>query len=129
MPRMPRTSTFLRPQKRSFCVECISDIQRATREIRKAIGEIQILASEQWLLDEAGGNVDNEEEKEKPKEGGGCRPKVLADRTYATESAYTSTSAARLEAVKSAAKPPLRSTSDAFLKVRCLKFLICIGQL
>ena len=54
---------------------------------------------------------------------------MLADGTYATKSAYTSTGAARLEAVKSAAKPPLRSTSDAFLKVKCLRFLICIGQL
>jgi coatomer subunit beta len=115
------------------CVECIADIQSAMREIRKVIGEIPILASEQRLLDEAGGNVDNEEEKEKekekPKEGGGSRPKVLADGTYAAESAFTSTGAARLEAVKSAAKPPLRSTSDAFSKVKCPRPLICIGQL
>jgi coatomer subunit beta len=93
-------------------VESISDIQSAMREIRKVIGEIPILASEQRLLDEAGGNVDEEEEKEKPKEGGGSKPKVLADGTYATESAYTSTGAARLEAVKTAAKPPLRSMSS-----------------
>jgi len=90
-------------------VESIADIQSAMREVRKVIGEIPILASEQRLLDEAGGNADEEEEKEKPKEGGGSKPKVLADGTYATESAYTSTGAARLEAVKSAAKPPLRS--------------------
>ena len=38
------------------------------REIWKVIEEIPILASEQRLLDEAGGNVDNEEEKEKEKE-------------------------------------------------------------
>jgi coatomer subunit beta len=93
-------------------VESTADIQSAMREIRKVIGEIPILASEQRLLDEAGGNADEEEEKEKPKEGGGSKPKVLADGTYATESAYTSTGAARLEAVKSAAKPPLRSTSS-----------------
>ena len=37
------------------------------REIREVIGEIPILASEQRLLDEPGGNVDNEEEKEKEK--------------------------------------------------------------
>ncbi|KIM38155.1 hypothetical protein M413DRAFT_447920 [Hebeloma cylindrosporum] len=72
-------------------VESIADIQSAMREIRKVIGEIPILASEQRLLDEAGGNADEEEEKEKPKEGGGSKPKVLADGTYATESAYTST--------------------------------------
>lgn len=110
-------------------VESIADIQSAMREIRKVIGEIPILASEQRLLDEAGGNADEEEEKEKekPKEGGGSRPKVLADGTYATESAYTSTGAARLEAVKSAAKPPLRSASS--LKSEYLRFLIRIGQL
>jgi coatomer subunit beta len=34
---------------------------------------------------------------------------VLADGTYATETAYSSTTTARLEAVRAAAKPPLRS--------------------
>ena len=91
-------------------VESIPDIHSAMQEIRKAIGEIPILASEQRLLDEAN-NGDNEESegKEKPKEGGG-RPKVLADGTYATETAFTSANAANLEAVKAANKPPLRST-------------------
>jgi coatomer subunit beta len=54
-----------------------------------------------------------EEEKEKNVEGAAgssvARPKVLADGTYATETAYTSTSNLRLDAVKAAAKPPLRS--------------------
>ena len=77
-------------------------------------GEIPILASEQRLLDKANGGEEGAGEDaggkndDKPKEGGG-RPRVPADGTYATESAYTSTSAARLEAVKAAAKPPLRS--------------------
>ncbi|KAF8971859.1 coatomer protein [Flammula alnicola] len=88
-------------------VESVVDIQSTMREIRKVLGEIPILASEQRLLDEAGGDV--EEDEEKPKVEGGGRPKVLADGTYATESAYTSTTAARLEAVKTAAKPPLRT--------------------
>lgn len=83
------------------------------REVRKVLGEIPILASEQRLLDAAGGDGDEDEEKEKekekPKTEGGGRPKVLADGTYATETAYTSASVARLEAVKAAAKPPLRS--------------------
>ena len=35
--------------------------------------------------------------------------RVLADGTYATETVYSSTAAANLEAVKSAAKPPLRA--------------------
>ncbi|KDR85943.1 hypothetical protein GALMADRAFT_132560 [Galerina marginata CBS 339.88] len=91
-------------------VESVVDIQSTMREIRKVIGEIPILASEQRLLDEAGGDGGEEDaEKEKPKAEGGGRPKVLADGTYATESAYTSTNVARLEAVKTAAKPPLRT--------------------
>lgn len=92
-------------------VESVSDIQSAMREVRKVLGEIPILASEQRLLDAAGGDGEEEEKEkeEKPKTEGGGRPRVLADGTYATETAYTSASAARLEAVKSAAKPPLRS--------------------
>ncbi|KAF9055737.1 coatomer protein [Panaeolus papilionaceus] len=90
-------------------VETIPDIQSTMREVRKVLGEIPILASEQKLLDEAGGDVEEEEkEKEKPKEPT-SRPKVLADGTYATETAYSSAGAARLEAVKAAAKPPLRT--------------------
>jgi coatomer subunit beta len=81
------------------------------RELRKVLGEIPILASEQRLLDAAGGDVEEEdkEKEEQPKTEGGGRPRVLADGTYATETAYSSASAARLEAVKAAAKPPLRS--------------------
>ena len=92
-------------------VESPSDIQSTMREVRKVLGEIPILASEQRLLDAAGGDGEEEEKEkeEKPKTEGGGRPRVLADGTYATETAYTSASAARLEAVKSAAKPPLRS--------------------
>ncbi|KAJ3514551.1 hypothetical protein NLJ89_g2313 [Agrocybe chaxingu] len=93
-------------------VESQPDILASMRQIRKVLGEIPILASEQRLLDEAGGDgeteEDKEKEKEKPKEPS-SRPKVLADGTYATETAYTSASTARLEAVKAAAKPPLRT--------------------
>jgi coatomer subunit beta len=95
-------------------VESLPDIQAAIQEIRKVLGEIPILASEQRLLDEAEGADGENSEKdkegaEKVKVEGGGRPKVLADGTYATETAYSSTSAAKLEAVKAAAKPPLRT--------------------
>ncbi|KAG6813715.1 hypothetical protein H0H92_008123 [Tricholoma furcatifolium] len=91
-------------------VEEISDIQSAMREIRRVIGEVPILASEQRLLDAAGGEEDGGEEGEdKEKEKAAARPRVLADGTYATETAYSSTTAARLEAVKAASKPPLRT--------------------
>lgn len=90
-----------------------NDIREAWKRIRASLGEIPILASEQRLLDEVPG--DNAEPKEqinghaKPSAPTGSR-RVLADGTYATESALTSQSAtaAKLEAVKAAQKPPLR---------------------
>ncbi|KAJ4300158.1 coatomer subunit beta [Collariella sp. IMI 366227] len=89
------------------------DIRDAWKGIRASLGEIPILASEQRLLD----NMDNEEEnKEQDQVNGHSKStpagsrKVLADGTYATETALTSQSAAaaRLEAVKASSKPPLR---------------------
>ena len=85
------------------------DIRDAWKRIRASIGEIPILATEQRLLE-------NHEEDDRPEQVNGHKPatsnsrKVLADGTYATESALTSESAtkARLEAVKAAQKPPLR---------------------
>jgi coatomer subunit beta len=88
------------------------DIREAWKRIRSSIGEIPILASEQRLLEEQ-----SSEDADKPPEqvngtktGGSSSRKVLADGTYATESALTSesTTQARLEAVKAASKPPLR---------------------
>ena len=89
-----------------------NDIRDAWKRIRASLGELPILASEQRLLDEAS------DEHAEPKEqvNGHARPapsgsrKVLADGTYATESALTTNSvaAAKLEAVKAAQKPPLR---------------------
>ena len=94
-----------------------NDIRDAWKKIRASLGEIPIVASEQRLLDEV--QEDGSEPKEPAKEQvnghaklsapTGSR-KVLADGTYATESALTSQSsaAAKLEAVKAAQKPPLR---------------------
>jgi len=88
-----------------------NDIREAWKRIRASLGEIPILASEQRLLDEV------PEENAAPKEqvNGHAKQtaptgsrKVLADGTYATESALTSQAAAKLEAVKAAQKPPLR---------------------
>ncbi|KAK7686605.1 hypothetical protein QCA50_010205 [Cerrena zonata] len=89
--------------------ESVPEIHETFQQIRKVLGEIPILASEQRLLDEAGVE-DSEDKKEKDEvKTESSKPKVLADGTYATESAFTSASAARLEAVKAAAKPPLRT--------------------
>ncbi|RYC59041.1 hypothetical protein CHU98_g7166 [Xylaria longipes] len=90
-----------------------SDIRDAWKKIRASLGEIPILASEQRLLDNVDGQNEQEQEQvnghSKPVQPSGSR-RVLADGTYATETALTSASAtaARLEAVKAAQKPPLR---------------------
>ncbi|KAH7917930.1 hypothetical protein BV22DRAFT_1134999 [Leucogyrophana mollusca] len=61
-------------------------------------------------IDKAGGEAEGEDKDKaeaKTEGSGGGRPRVLADGTYAAETAYTSASSARLEAVKAASKPPL----------------------
>ncbi|KAI5289186.1 coatomer subunit beta [Ascosphaera acerosa] len=96
-----------------------SDIREAWKQIRASLGEIPILASEQRLLEEV---PDSEADAAaaaaaaaaKTVNHAGTAPasshKVLADGTYATESALTSQSAAaaKLASVKAASKPPLR---------------------
>jgi coatomer subunit beta len=87
------------------------DIRAAWKRIRSSLGELPILQSEQRLLDEVEDGQETSEEATnghtKPSEPTGSR-KVLADGTYATESALTSSAKAKLEAVKKAQKPPLR---------------------
>jgi coatomer subunit beta len=88
------------------------DIRDAWRRIRASLGEIPILSSEQRLLEEQDPPEKEEEQlngHSKPAAPSGSR-RVLADGTYATETALTSQSsaAAKLEAVKAAQKPPLR---------------------
>ena len=90
-----------------------SDIREAWKRIRSSLGEIPILASEERLLDEVPDAQAASKERlnghAKSSAPSGSR-RVLADGTYATESALTSQSAtqAKLEAVKAAQKPPLR---------------------
>ncbi|KAJ5987458.1 hypothetical protein N7451_011823 [Penicillium sp. IBT 35674x] len=89
------------------------DIRGAWKKIRASLGEIPILASEQRLLDEVPEDtalLHQEQTNGHAKTAPTGSRKVLADGTYATESALTSQSAAaaRLEAVKAAQKPPLR---------------------
>ncbi|KZO94106.1 coatomer beta subunit [Calocera viscosa TUFC12733] len=85
------------------------DILEAFEEIRKVLGEIPILASEQRLLDEAGGDSEPRQSLD-GNAAAAHKPKLLPDGTYATETAFSSSAAqARLEAVKAAAKPPLRA--------------------
>jgi coatomer subunit beta len=94
-----------------YCLEPKA-IREAWKHIRTSLGEIPILASEQRLLeqdpDENAENTDQTNGHTKSAATGSR--KVLPDGTYATESALTSESAtaAKLEAVKAAQKPPLR---------------------
>ncbi|KAI9888720.1 MAG: coatomer subunit beta [Vezdaea aestivalis] len=89
------------------------DIREARKHILASLGEIPILATEQRLLEEVPeegtATTDQVNGHAKSSAPSGSR-KVLADGTYATESALTSqaSAAARLEAVKAASKPPLR---------------------
>ena len=90
-----------------------NDIREAWKRIRASLGEIPIVASEARLLEEQpdGEPELNEQVNGHPKPSAptGSR-RVLADGTYATESALTSQASAqaKLEAVKAASKPPLR---------------------
>ena len=92
-----------------YCLDA-NDIREAWKRIRASLGEIPIVASEQRLLEEEpNGEVKELNGQPKHSEPTGSR-KVLADGTYATESALTSESSAKakLEAVKAKQKPPLR---------------------
>jgi coatomer subunit beta len=88
------------------------DIRDAWKGIRSSLGEIPILASEQRLLDEASEGKEPDDQVNghaKSSAPSGSR-KVLADGTYATESAFTTSAAdkAKLDLVKNSQKPPLR---------------------
>ncbi|GAA5913609.1 hypothetical protein JCM6882_001701 [Rhodosporidiobolus microsporus] len=103
-------------------VASVEEVQAAMREVRKVIGEVPILASEQRLLDQAEQEAAASSTTTSDHLNGDAalvqKPvpqtttRVLADGTYATETVYSSSSAtqaASLEAVKAAAKPPLRA--------------------
>lgn len=88
-----------------YCIE-EKDIKDALRGIRNSLGELPILDTEQRLLEKGDGEEVNGSTA--PVAPSASR-RVLADGTYATESAFSdSQTAAKLEAVKGATKPPLR---------------------
>ncbi|KAG8712741.1 coatomer subunit beta [Ceratobasidium sp. 423] len=92
-----------------YCADA-SEIEPVFEKIREVLGEIPILAAEQRLLDAAAAVAgEDEADKDKKEASKASAPRVLADGTYATETAYSNTGASRLEAVKNANKPPLRA--------------------
>jgi vesicle coat complex subunit len=88
-------------------VEGVAAVEDVFKAVRKIIGEIPILAGEQKAAEDADG-VDGADDGDKKEKDGG-RPKVLADGTYATETAFSIPKSSG----KSASKPPLRSMSQA----------------
>lgn len=89
-----------------YCTE-EKDIKDALRGIRNSVGELPILDTEQRLLDKQ--DEEGEMNGTEIHVSSSSSRRVLADGTYATESALTeSKAAAKLEAVKGASKPPLR---------------------
>ncbi|BGO98008.1 coatomer subunit beta [Rhodotorula toruloides] len=96
----------------------VEEVRQAMQQVRKVIGEVPILASEQRLLDQAEqdaaaeADLTNGDSALVQKPTATSTTRVLADGTYATETVFSSssaTAAASLEAVKAAAKPPLRA--------------------
>lgn len=93
-----------------YCLE-EKDIDEAWKQIRLGLGEVPILASEQRLLEEAQADQEEKSTESRPVPSTSAAPRrILADGTYATESAFTSNAnaASKLDAVKAAVKPPLR---------------------
>jgi len=81
------------------------DIKDALRGIRNSVGELPIFDTEQRLLEQQGDEGTNEADIHVPSSS----RKILADGTYATESALTNTkTAADLDVIKATSKPPLR---------------------
>ncbi|KAL1759385.1 adaptin N terminal region-domain-containing protein [Schizophyllum commune] len=113
----------------------VADIQATMQEVRKVLGEIPILASEQRAADEAAGTVEAEG-GEDAEEGvkTSTRPKVLADGTYATETAYSTAGPSSVQSTKS--KPPLRALilggdffTGAVLAVALTKLVLRFSEL
>nr|KAJ3419124.1 coatomer subunit beta [Polyrhizophydium stewartii] len=91
-----------------------STIEEAFRKIRASIGELPILAAEQRLLAESAegesGSAAPADNKDKKPETKSAARRVLADGTYATESALASDNkSAKIDASRLSSKPPLRA--------------------
>jgi len=98
-----------------YCTE-EKDIKDALRGIRNSVGELPILDTEKRALEAKGaeeGAETNGSEAVSATAGASSR-RILADGTYATESALTDTNtAAKLESAKGSSKPPLRCNNPA----------------
>ncbi|KAI8831069.1 adaptin N terminal region-domain-containing protein [Chytriomyces cf. hyalinus JEL632] len=86
-------------------------IEASFKKIRESLGELPIMASEQRLLEEQM-NPEQAAEAEVKEAARLSAPvaarRILADGTYASESAFSAVGQSKLEAVKASNKPPLR---------------------
>ena len=90
--------------------DSMHDITETMDRIRQVVGEVPILAAEQRLLDQAEAEQTHPEATDAPAAPTTTtQTRVLADGTYATETVFSATHTASLEAVKAASKPPLRA--------------------
>lgn len=87
-----------------YCTE-EKDIKDALRGIRNSVGELPILDTEKRALEAEERTETNGTEG---MSGGGSSTRVLADGTYATESAFDTKTAAKRESAKGSTKPPMR---------------------
>ena len=90
------------------------DIKDALRGIRNSVGELPILDMEKRAL-EAEGTEERAETNGTEGgtvTGGASSRRILADGTYATESALDTNASAKLEAAKGSSKPPLRCNNN-----------------
>ncbi|KAJ2184288.1 coatomer subunit beta, partial [Coemansia sp. RSA 532] len=96
--------------------ETPDEIREVWTRLRKAIGELPLLAAEQRELDAASASADGAEKSAEPKAASSGSRRILADGTYATESSLTAR-ATEASSLKLDSKPPLRAVllhSDFF---------------
>lgn len=84
-----------------------ADIRAAWKQIRASVGEVPILAAEQRTLDKA--EVDDSSASNNSEEVIITKTRVLADGTYATESAVANSALGSRGELTESSKPPLRT--------------------
>ncbi|KDN39613.1 putative SEC26-coatomer complex beta chain of secretory pathway vesicles [Tilletiaria anomala UBC 951] len=92
-----------------YC-ESVQDVKEAMQQVRNVIGELPILAAEERALEATAAGEDeqlNGGDSTAPAAPKSSGPKVRADGTYATETAFEQV--AKLDPTSSSSKPPLRS--------------------
>ena len=88
-----------------------ADVRASWKQIRASIGEVRIVAAEQRQIDAERVNGDSEADSRKSHDlvnPSSTRTRVLADGTYATESAVTQNDKKTVDLAQQSNRPPLR---------------------